>query len=44
MVGSAVETATATALLGFAAARRRELVLAAMTLDATPSDPAGGPE
>lgn len=40
---SAVETATATALLGFAAPRRRERVLAAMTLDATPGDPASCP-
>ncbi|KQT55061.1 hypothetical protein ASG52_25180 [Methylobacterium sp. Leaf456] len=43
-LSSAVGTATATALLGFTAPRHRERVLAAMTLDATPGGPAGGPE
>ncbi len=43
-LSSAVETATATALLGFAASRHRERVLAAMTLDTTPGDPADSPE
>lgn len=42
-LSSAVEAATATALLGFAAPHRREHVLAAMTLDATPCDPTGRP-
>lgn len=43
-LSSAVETATATALLGFAALGRRERILAAMTLDRTPGDPASSPE
>ena len=38
---SAVETATATALLGFAAPGRRHRVLSAMTLDMILGDPAG---
>jgi AcrR family transcriptional regulator len=43
-LSAAVETATATALLGFAAPGRRERVLAAMTLDATLGAPVGSPE